>query len=49
LRFLRFGNVLGVTVTPMTIVQLPLFLLADWLCALRSLLEVLLPSRRWQW
>jgi len=44
LRFVGFTRLLGVTVRPMTMVQLPVFLFVDWLCAVKALLEVALVS-----
>jgi len=49
LRCLAFARLLGVTVPPLTFVQLPVFLLVDWLCAARALVELAVPSRRWRW
>jgi cellulose synthase/poly-beta-1,6-N-acetylglucosamine synthase-like glycosyltransferase len=49
LRYLGFARLLGVAVPPLTFVQLPAFLFVDWFCAVRALLELAVPSRRWHW
>jgi cellulose synthase/poly-beta-1,6-N-acetylglucosamine synthase-like glycosyltransferase len=49
LRCIAFARLLGVTVPPLTFVQLPAFVFVDWFCAVRALLELAVPSRRWRW
>jgi cellulose synthase/poly-beta-1,6-N-acetylglucosamine synthase-like glycosyltransferase len=49
LRYMGLAHSLGVTVPLATLVQLPVFLGADWLAAARALVEALIPNLRWQW
>jgi cellulose synthase/poly-beta-1,6-N-acetylglucosamine synthase-like glycosyltransferase len=48
-RYLYLAHGLGIRVPASTLARLPLYLAADWLLAVRAILEALWPHRRWAW